>query len=490
MAIQKNFVVKNGIEVNDNLIFADKDQNTVGIGTTITPEKLQVSGGIGATSIVLTGVGTIPTLKGTTLNYTTGNIVTGVITSLSGTTLNYSTGNIITGVITSLSGSTLNYSGIATAGSYRVGNTEVISSSRELKNIISLDSVTTATIESAIANAPNTFSDLLVTGISTLGTLKVASGIVTATSGIVTYYGDGKFLTGIATVGGGVSFSGVLSGDLYVTGIGTINNVRIASGIVTAVSGIVTYYGDGSKLNLAANPSMGVGIATAGGTVGTGATILDFRGPGISTVTVSAGIATINITGGGGGGGAVSIGTTAPPTPTNGDLWYSPDYARTFVWYDEVALGIGSTAVWVDAAPFNINLSQLDDLQVNSLVVVNHTDLNTLDVSGISTLGGVVSSGIITAVDFNSTSDENLKYNVETVDNALDTVNSLRGVKFQWKEDDRTSYGVIAQELEVVLPDLVSSGDIKTVNYNGIIGVLIEAIKELKAEVEDLKNSK
>jgi len=457
MAIQKNFVVKNGIEVNDNLIFADKDQNTVGIGTTITPEKLQVSGGIGATSIVLTGVGTIPTLKGTTLNYTTGNIVTGVITSLSGTTLNYSTGNIITGVITSLSGSTLNYSGIATAGSYRVGNTEVISSSRELKNIISLDSVTTATIESAIANAPNTFSDLLVTGISTLG-------VTSATS--------------------------LTSQNLNVSGVSTLGTLKVVSGIVTATSGIVTYYGDGQYLNLAENPDMGIGIATAGGTVGTGATILDFRGPGISTVTVSAGIATINITGGGGGGGAVSIGTTAPPTPTNGDLWYSPDYARTFVWYDEVALGIGSTAVWVDAAPFNINLSQLDDLQVNSLVVVNHTDLNTLDVSGISTLGGVVSSGIITAVDFNSTSDENLKYNVETVDNALDTVNSLRGVKFQWKEDDRTSYGVIAQELEVVLPDLVSSGDIKTVNYNGIIGVLIEAIKELKAEVEDLKNSK
>jgi hypothetical protein len=124
------------------------------------------------------------------------------------------------------------------------------------------------------------------------------------------------------------------------------------------------------------------------------------------------------------------------------------------------------------------------------LNVTNNTTSGTLNVSGISTLGGVVSSGIVTAVDFNSTSDENLKYNIETVDKALDTVSSLRGVKFDWKEDNRTSYGVIAQELEVVLPDLVSSGDIKTVNYNGIIGVLIEAIKELRAEVEDLKNSK
>ena len=449
MSVQKPFVVKNGIEVNSNLIFGDIVTDRVGIGTTRPTDTLQVVGGIAGTSINISGIGTIPSLRGTTLNYLTGNIVTGIITSISG--------------------STINYSGIVTGGSYRVGSTEVISSARELKNIVSLDTITTATIESAIANAPNTFTDLNVTGISTLNTVGISSNLN---------------VVGISTLS-----TAVISSNLNVSGVSTLGNVRITSGIVTASSGIVTYYGDGSYLNLAANPGMGVGIATAGGTVGSGATILDFRGPGISTITVSAGIATINITGGG-GGGAVSIGSTAPPAPTNGDLWYSPEYARTFVWYDEVALGIGSTAVWVDAAPFNINLSQLGDLQVNSLVVVNHTDLNTLDVSGISTLGNVVSSGIITAVDFNSTSDGNLKYNVETVHNALDTVNSLRGVKFQWKEDDRVSYGVIAQELQQVLPELVSAGDIKTVNYNGIIGVLIEAVKELKAEIEDLKNTK
>ena len=48
---------------------------------------------------------------------------------------------------------------------------------------------------------------------------------------------------------------------------------------------------------------------------------------------------------------------------------------------------------------------------------------------------------------------------------------------------------MIAQELEQVLPELVHGNDPKTVNYNGIIGVLIEAIKELKAEVEELKSN-
>jgi hypothetical protein len=49
---------------------------------------------------------------------------------------------------------------------------------------------------------------------------------------------------------------------------------------------------------------------------------------------------------------------------------------------------------------------------------------------------------------------------------------------------------VIAQELEEILPELVKNGEVKSVNYNGIIGVLIEAVKELKAEVEELKSYK
>jgi hypothetical protein len=97
--------------------------------------------------------------------------------------------------------------------------------------------------------------------------------------------------------------------QLNVTGIGTINtlNVNGAADLtqlnVTGVStlGIVTgatYYGDGSNLT---GVISGVGIATESGLVGSGATILDFRGAGISTVTVSSGIATVNIEGGGGG---------------------------------------------------------------------------------------------------------------------------------------------------------------------------------------------
>jgi hypothetical protein len=103
---------------------------------------------------------------------------------------------------------------------------------------------------------------------------------------------------------------------------------------------------------------------------------------------------------------------------------------------------------------------------------------------------GNFSAGTITCADLNSTSDINLKENVQTVDNALETISALRGVSFDWKETGRGSYGVIAQELEKVLPDLVNTGEVKSVNYSGLIGVLIEAVKELSKEIEELKSTK
>jgi hypothetical protein len=85
--------------------------------------------------------------------------------------------------------------------------------------------------------------------------------------------------------------------------------------------------------------SLGVGIRTAGGTVGTGVTILDLRGAGISTVTVASGIGTINITGGG-GGSQLSISTTAPVSPTDGQQWFDSSDGNTYIWY-------ASQNVWV-----------------------------------------------------------------------------------------------------------------------------------------------
>jgi hypothetical protein len=70
--------------------------------------------------------------------------------------------------------------GITTVSALNISTTEVISSARQLKNIASLDATTTATIEAAIANSPNTFTDLNVTGIATFSDVNI-TGVVTAT---------------------------------------------------------------------------------------------------------------------------------------------------------------------------------------------------------------------------------------------------------------------------------------------------------------------
>ena len=98
-------------------------------------------------------------------------------------------------------------------------------------------------------------------------------------------------------------------------------------------------------------------------------------------------------------------------------------------------------------------------------------------------------SGTANAANFNTTSDATLKTNVETLTGSLDAVKSLRGVSFDWLENGNSEVGVIAQEVEAVLPDVVSTNDqgIKSVKYGNMVALLIEAMKEQQAQIDELK---
>ena len=100
------------------------------------------------------------------------------------------------------------------------------------------------------------------------------------------------------------------------------------------------------------------------------------------------------------------------------------------------------------------------------------------------------STGRLSATIVNSLSDEKLKKDISTIDDALDKVKQLRGVDYTWKESEEKSKGVIAQELREVFPELVSESESGlSVNYNGIIGVLIEAIKEQQKQIDKLSGN-
>ena len=100
----------------------------------------------------------------------------------------------------------------------------------------------------------------------------------------------------------------------------------------------------------------------------------------------------------------------------------------------------------------------------------------------------VVGTDITAGGNINSTSDKRLKSNIHNIDNALTKVLSMRGVYYTMNGNDYT--GVVAQEIERVLPEVVTDDmhGYKTVAYGNIVGVLIEAIKELEKEVETLRS--
>ena len=405
MAVNKNFVVKNGLEVDTNLILADATTNSVGIGTTVPEYTLHVfeGSGIGATTVYVTGVttsleglrvgagGTVltvvaspgigysvgvgssqpeylldvrsPVSTGQTALYVQGDVrITGDInldditlddatiqdlrvqntlfvgadggtgvstfvgfatfqnnvyiagvTTLAGnggiTTTGgdfYVGGNffsgggiivdtdlyiigiatvgtldvnnnanidgnlLVTGLSTFVGFSTfedyvfvqdgLNNAGVTTSNAYTIDGTQVISSARELQNIASLDATTTATIEAAIANAPNTFTDIEVTGLSTFVGFSTfqndvyVAGVVTATS----FYGDASNLTGIAT--GLTATIGVGSESTFV-GAG-VTEIYFATTTGTNVS--VVSAGTSATVTITPGVSLGLAIALGG----------------------------------------------------------------------------------------------------------------------------------------------------------------------------------------------------------------------------------
>jgi hypothetical protein len=109
---------------------------------------------------------------------------------------------------------------------------------------------------------------------------------------------------------------------------------------------------------------------------------------------------------------------------------------------------------------------------------------NSEEAIRISSNRNLVVSGTVTA-----NSDEKLKENIKTIENALEKVKNLRGVEYDRKDSGEHQIGVIAQEVEKIITEVVYGDDIKSVAYGNLIGLLIEAIKEQQLEIDKLKNS-
>ena len=115
----------------------------------------------------------------------------------------------------------------------------------------------------------------------------------------------------------------------------------------------------------------------------------------------------------------------------------------------------------------------------------SNTNMATIDTSGNFTATGNVGAY----------SDMALKEDIYQIENALEKVNKLRGVHFTRKSDNAKEIGVVANEVEKVVPELVDEhedkelGTVKTMKYANTVGLLIEAVKDLSKQVEELKNA-
>jgi hypothetical protein len=192
------------------------------------------------------------------------------------------------------------------------------------------------------------------------------------------------------------------------------------------------------------------------------------------------------------GGGSITFGNNV------GNFYVAPTSAS---WAEGISFTMPSTSTWGglrwrrERAGYDGNwavgytaLDSSDDL----VFVANNNGAQVNNILRLTKAGNVSTQGSFTASgDVTAYSDARVKENIFTIDNALEKTLQLRGVYYNRtdKEDKSQKIGVIAQEIQQILPQVVQEqpDGMLSVAYGNIVGVLIEAIKELKTENDTLK---
>ena len=344
MAVDKSFVVKNGLEVNSDLIVADASSKKVGIASTGPRSTLDVRGGIAATDINITGVATIATLEASAGDVNLGNLNVTGFSTFGGVSIDQLT---VTGFTTfadlsydEISGRNLTLTGIATIPTF-VGLT-------------SFNDGITVTGISTITSLDNT--DVNVSGTATIATANITT------------------ISNTPTFSGGANISGVVTAAQFVGGAGQI-------GIGTSL-GLVGY-------GVSFLEFRGPGFTTAQFNSAVGIVTLSFQG------------------GGGSGSASIGVGSTPGDAfvgvITSGNLWYNTGLGRLFIYYQD-----DNSAQWVDAAPFNVGIiTQLTSVAFSTGTVAapSLTFGNESDRGFFAPASGELaySSGGVGIVTFNST---------------------------------------------------------------------------------------
>ena len=156
----------------------------------------------------------------------------------------------------------------------------------------------------------------------------------------------------------------------------------------------------------------------------------------------------------------------------------------------EILALINSSDIYTSTGAFGISSSNNIDFTADSRMAIH---INGSEEFRFESDGDFHADGDVYAFSTTVSSDENLKKDITIVSDAVTKVEALKGVTFKWKKNDADSAGIIAQDVEKVLPEVVKTvndtegNEFKAVNYAGLTSILIEAIKDLSARIKVLE---
>lgn len=175
---------------------------------------------------------------------------------------------------------------------------------------------------------------------------------------------------------------------------------------------------------------------------------------------------------------------------TNGVWHYAKDFRDGIFGSDE-----GATQFIFNSS---LQVNEISEFGDRGIQFKNSSDANTLFIATNGNVGIGTSTpsqaldvnGNVEATAYYHDSDRRLKKNIEVIENPIEIVRQLEGVNFEWKENDKKTIGLIAQDVEKVIPEIVNTKEdgYKSVEYANLVALLIEVVKEQQIQIDDLKD--
>ena len=383
-------------------------QGNVGIGTSVTPQKLTVLGNVSAGQFISTVTsGTAP------------------LTVLSDTQ------------VTNLNASFLRGKTPPTGDIVGTVDTQTLTNK----------TLTSPTINTAIIGSVGITFNGSTSGTTILKASATASGTLTLPAATDTLVGKNTTdtLTNKSIAAGSNTITGLTNTNL--SGSAGISNANLANSTISGVA-----------LGLNLNALTFTDYLTSGGT---------YNGSTARTVSVA--------------GTSVNTGNTLVARDASGDFTAGTITLSGLTLSGALVISNATESIDKDTGCLILGGGLGVEKNANIGGTLNVTGITTC-AGGLDVTGDIAASGTVTAQ-----SDEKLKENVITIENALEKVLSLRGVEYDRIDSGDHQIGVIAQEVEKVVPAVVYGDEIKSVAYANLVGLLIEAIKEQQKEIDELK---